>query len=338
MVKTHSLIPFLESVYAVVFKSHPTFATHLTSSSPRTLLQFLAAMMPWDKNFKYMTPMYLYLFVAVYLALNLRRKRLDNTDLGIVAVAGYGFVLYLAAFRIIEGGQFETALQPEKILLFFLLERAYAYLVSLAPAIGRVGSVRGALQRHAAAIFLLVLTLSSIGYSLARYSHRFPIFHVAGAVFSGKGIDAVKPLNGELSRPLTMRRAQGMVVPLAQAEELEAVVGFIQSRTSAEDAVFTYPDLGFYSFLIERPYVGRFPIVCFTWMNGAWHRELMDQLRSQRPKYAILTRELGKDFTDVYFTSGRNKEYYQEVVDFIKTNYMLELRTVKSDIYRLSVR
>lgn len=40
----------------------------------------------------------------------------------------------------------------------------------------------------------------------------------------------------------------------------------------------------------------------------------------------------------VYFTSGRNKEYCQEVVDFIKTNYMLELRTVQSDIYRLSVR
>ena len=95
------------------------------------------------------------------------------------------------------------------------------------------------------AIFLLVLTLSSIGYSSQGTAIVFPVFHVAGAVFSGKGIDAVKPLNGELSRPLTMRRAQGVVVPACAGQKLEAVVGFIHSRTSAEDAVFTYPDLGF---------------------------------------------------------------------------------------------
>ena len=72
--------------------------------------------------------MCLYLFVAVYLGLNLRRKELDDTNLGIVAVAGYGFALYLAAFRIIEGGQVDRVAAGEDPL-FFLLERVYAYLL-----------------------------------------------------------------------------------------------------------------------------------------------------------------------------------------------------------------
>ncbi len=331
MLQTHSLVPFLESVYAVVFKSHPTFATQLTSTSPRTLPQFLGAMMPWDKNFKYLTPMYLYLFVAVYLVMKWYGRKLDAVDLGITAVTGYGFILYLAAFRIIEGGQFETALQVEKILLFLLSERVYSYLGSLSPA------ARNMLQRRAAGAFLGVLIVSSVGYSLQRYSHRFPLFHLAGALFSGKGIDAAKPMKDEPSRALTIARAKGIVVPLEQAEELEAVTDFFRDKTISSDVVFTYPDLGIYSFLIERPYLGRFPVAFFTWMNDAWHRELMEQLKGPKPRYAILTREPNKDFADVYFTSGHNREYYQEVVDFIKMAYSLDSRTPKSDIYRLNV-
>jgi len=66
MVLTGSLAPFIDCVYAVVFKSHPTFATYLSSSSPKNLPEFLKAMMPGTKNFKYMTPMYLYAFIGFY--------------------------------------------------------------------------------------------------------------------------------------------------------------------------------------------------------------------------------------------------------------------------------
>ena len=45
-----------------------------------------------------------------------------------MSIAVYGLMLYAAGFRKIEFEHFEMALQPEKILLFFMLEEAYLRL------------------------------------------------------------------------------------------------------------------------------------------------------------------------------------------------------------------
>ena len=381
MVTSHSLMPFLETVYAVVFNSHPTFATYLTSSAPRTLPQFILAMVPGVHNFKYMTPMYLYIILGVYLLIGfiielpstkenfrtlasvvrptlldiwldgsktalvgkvfrthdtsvdsssesskvgkekLNKWKLGPMDFAAMVIGMYGFILYLAAFRIIEGGQFETALQPEKILLFFILERAYFFLKTR----GHSGVLK---------IFVAVLIISSLGFSLEKYFHRFFVFKYAASFFSKKK-ERAYPLYGMNKMTLTVPRAQGMVTTADQGEEIEQVVHYVQAHSSGQDYVFAYPDRGAYSFLMDRPYVSRFPTACLSWMNERWHSELMFDLKRQRPRLAVLAKNLGPDYWNVYFTRIKNREHYDEVINYIRRNYLLIQETPNSYIYKI---
>ena len=45
----------------------------------------------------------------------------------LICIAVYGIILYAAAFRKVEGHHFEMALQPEKLLLFFIIEEAFLF-------------------------------------------------------------------------------------------------------------------------------------------------------------------------------------------------------------------
>jgi hypothetical protein len=323
MVATHSLIPFVEDVYAVVFKSHPTFATYLTSTAPRTLFQFIKAMFPGTHNFQYMTPMYLYIGMAVYFLMGFKKRTLTWKDFSLIAVSIYGFILYMAAFRIIEGGQFETALQPEKIIFFFYTEKFYLFLKE-----------KFSINKKVVQLFLVVVIVSSIGFSLNKYFHRFFVFKYVSSLFSHKKKD-LDGLGGRPVKILTIPRAKGMVTPAEQGEEIEQVVNFVDGHSLPTDRVFAYPDRGAYSFLMDRPYVGRFPTAYLTWMNDKWHQELMGDLAQQKPKFAVVAKDPGKNFWEVYFTSGHNHLYYDDVLGYIQSHYQLVKQTPYSYIYQI---
>jgi hypothetical protein len=321
MLTTNSLGPFIEAVYAVVFKSHPTFVTYLTSTAPKTAGQFIYSMLPGTHNFKYLTPMYLYVVTSVYIGIRFLRKNLSWFDLAVTVVAGYGFFLYLAAFRIIEGGQFETALQPEKILLFLGLEILYFY-------------IKDKFSGVALKFFIAAVVISTMVFSLGKYAHRFFIFKYVSHGFNlhKKGID---PLYGFEYKTITFDRGKGMVVPADQGVELEQVVSYIQTHSLPTDKVFVYPDKGAYSFFMERPYVGRFPIACLSWMNDNWPKELMQSLKEQEPAYAVLAKDPGIEYREVYFTRKKNRKYYDDVIQYIQDNYDQVLETPESYIFKL---
>ena len=57
--------------------------------------------------------------------IQIKNKKLASGDLAFILVGFYGFSMYVLAFRKLGAVQFEMALQPEKLLLFFLLERIF---------------------------------------------------------------------------------------------------------------------------------------------------------------------------------------------------------------------
>ncbi len=326
---TGALLPFLASIEAVVFRSHPTFMTHLTSTSPKSIGQFLLAMIPGMNNFKYMTPMYCFIITAGILGWRWFNRRFKEAELGLTALWAYGFVLYWAAFRIIEGGQFETALQIEKILYCVVLE------VLLLSLWSRRATPKIDWQKTVTTI-LLIVCIFSWGYVFVRGFKRFPVFFWVRSQVDSKYRHKQDMKQGNTA-VLTIPHAKGIVTSKEQAQELEEVYRIVAAKTLPQDKIFVYPDMGSYYFLNERPVTGYFPVGTLSWMRPDWAERLVRSLSVERPKLIIVKKVLEPDFQNVYFKKESNVRYYNEVMSYIENNYVLYATTVKSKIYMLKV-
>jgi len=325
LVFTNSFIPFVDTIYAVVIRKETIINQHAISNIPSNLFEALAAMTnPSAKNFRHMTPAYLYLLLAGYLIVEMRNKKLSRESAMLVCIGIYGFVMYNTAFRGIWAQQFEMALQPEKILFFFLLERAYFYLKDKEIRISRI---------QVSVAFLTLIVFSSLGYSIARYNHRFFAFQYVRNLISGKDTKSLVPLKDVALRPIQIERARGMVVPVEQAHEMESIVNFIDEKSSREDIVFTYPELGTYNFLFDRPFLGRFPIATFSWFNERWHRELISDLETIKPRWVIFGKKYDPNWQAVYLGQEENVKKYNDVVRIIENDYVLVKEMPESGTY-----
>ena len=116
-----ALIPYLDSTLTIVTNMQKVIDPHLVSVYPRNFSEaFVAMSNPFHTNFKHMTPSYLYILLLVYLFWEYRNKKFSREDLMLICLGIYGFIMYNTGFRGIWAAQFEMALQPEKVLLFFL--------------------------------------------------------------------------------------------------------------------------------------------------------------------------------------------------------------------------
>jgi len=329
----HALIPYWDSVYSVVSNMQKVIDAHHVSIYPRNIKEaFLAMVNPHSKNFRHMTPSYLYLLLLVYLASRIKSKKLDRSDLLVVGLGTYGFLLYNTSFRGIWAAQFEMALQPEKILWFYVVELLFLFLLEK-----KKDFLKESIQHwkvYAINLFCLILIGSSLGYAISRYHHRFFAFRYLEDVLLGKNPDHLKPLAGRALRPLKIERAQGIVVPVEQAGEIETIVGFIQKETSPNEKVVMYLDQGIYNFLFDRPFLGRFPIPVFSWFNDRWHHEFVAELQNEKPRYVITPKKLLPGWKAVHFALLENRKKYWEVMDIIHSDYVLEKSTSFSYIYK----
>ena len=126
-----------------------------------------------------------------------------------------------------------------------------------------------------------------------------------------------------------------MVVPVRQAEELEAIVTFLEEKTKKNEVVFMYPEMGLYNFLADRPFLGRFPMATFSWFNDHWHKELVQQFKNEKPRHVILPQKLTAVWDKVYFARQENRAKYDEVMSIIHDRYILEAVTPESYIYKI---
>lgn len=343
LIVTNSFVPFIQTTSIVLTRMTSTFID-AKGNHPEGIHQFILSLLPGNRYFKIMTPIYCYFFFVCFLIWRIRKKKIDNNLPILVTLAVYGLILYLAAFRKIEGHHFEMALQPEKFLLFFLFEEvtlAFGKLkeqISLHINDDTLSNIHRALKTKVLFmnIFFFILIVFSLGYALQRYDHRFTVVKLIKKHILGREVKGLTLLDGMEKEVLALPRAEGMVVPRWQAEEIKEVVEFIKIHTAPNEIVFTYPELGDFNFLADRPFVGRFPIVTFTWMYEPWHRELVDDFKRAKPKYVIMTNLGHRTFpAEWYFRNPRNRVFFNEFMELILANYKLKKTYDSVSIYEL---
>ena len=350
---TSSLMPFLEAQYVVLTKMTQTFVD-AKGNHPESFIDFLFALFPNSPYFKIMTPVYTYIFCAAYIVSRIKRNN-GNWDIPVlISLAVYGIILYIGAFRKIEGHHFEMALQPEKFLLFFMFEEVWLKLQSfricvIMKTMSRMGqeekqsfikrlfpvSLAGGRPYEACNdkkwdtiklvvvyLILMVFVAGSLGYAIQRYDHRFTMFKwIKKEVFQQK-VKGLSLLENMESETLHLKRVDGITVPKWQAEEIRGVVEFLEENTAPDEAVFTYPELGNFNFYADRPFVGRFPIATFTWMEESWHQELLADFKNLKPRYVVMTNLGHRTFPRVwYFRNPKNKDRFDTFAKLILDDY-----------------
>ena len=356
-----ALAPYVQATDIVLTKSFKTFPNG-PGLHPVGVMGFLRAMVPGDKFFQSMTPVYFYALLFGYFiysigkykkrmllenSFSMQQRRYDERSEEfscrkkkgmfdgqlscLLSVALYGIILYITGFRRLDGHHFEMALQPEKVLYFFLLEEAYLLILSarFAEAQRLKANVSAGWQylwtrkKIFAANFLIIALIgSSLGYAVTRYSRRFVMFKFIQGCFSGGMDKDLSLLHDVPKRPVHIARAEGMVVPTWQADEMEGIVGFLEKNTDPDEAVFTYPELGNFNFWVDRPFVGRFPIVTFSWMDERWYAELVANLTNHLPRYVIMTNPGHRTFPkEWYFRNKANIKKYNDMTQFILDRY-----------------
>lgn len=172
-----AIAPFFDNMTGVIFDLNKVFPGE-PGVYPDTLSRFLFSFLPNSPYFKFMTPVYFYLLFAFYIGWRIKTKKIKADVASLVCIAAYGLILYAAAFRKIEGHHFEMALQPEKLLWFFLLEEAFLFLREKKKFLSQ--ALAGDRLRVAKIVginfFILFVVFSSVGYAIQRYNHRFPAF------------------------------------------------------------------------------------------------------------------------------------------------------------------
>ncbi|MCX5681065.1 MAG: hypothetical protein NT079_02090 [Candidatus Omnitrophica bacterium] len=345
LIATRSAIPFLDCVYSVATNMTKVFPDYLFESHPKNFIEALLAMNPLSLHFKHLTPAYCYLFFVGYIIFRFRkfgRSSFCREDIPVVIIAIYGLIMYVLAFRKIGAGQFEMALQPEKLLFFFMLERICLFLIrqkknlkgSSAHQFQPRFRKKVFLQALGINFFILAFFMSSISYAVHRYNHRFLVFKYLRDRIIGKDAKELTPLEGQESKILTIQRARGMVVPFWQAEDFEQITEFVNKNTERQEAVFMFAEYGAYSFIVDRPFVGRFPMATFSWINDRWADELFEDLKKAKPRYAILPRQLDLTFEKVYFKVKQNKDNFDKVMSYINENYKIIKSTPSTYIYK----
>ncbi len=337
LMMTQSLTAYVDMTYTVITNMTNVFPDYLFEPHPRNFIEALSAMNPFNPHFKHLTPAYCFLFFIAYMAFRFKRGSLKGGSLAVMLVAFYGLIMYVSAFRKIGAAQFEMALQPEKILLFFMLEHALFALLAQLDYFRKLKQRNITDQVKVFGIYFLIFAffMSSLGYSIARFNHRFFAYQYVQAKITGQDTGRLMPMNNQETETLNIKRLAGLTVPAWQAEELKQLIQFFDENTQPDEPVFTFPEQGAYNFILDRPFIGRFPMVSFSWIGGVkWHKELFEDLKRANPQYVIFPKVPDATLEKVYFKIQQNKNNYYQIWNHIMENYQLINSTQTLFIYQ----
>ncbi len=323
-----AFLPYLDAVWTIVTRMQVIIDPHLVSVYPRNFPEAVAAMVnPASINFKHMTPSYVYLMLLGYLIVRWQKGKWGTTELMLLALGIYGFIMYNTGFRGLWASQFEMALMPEKLLYFFFIESAVLWLWNRKGMAPRW-------QKNAVIVLVAALFILSVVGAWARYNKRFWAAQYAGKILAGKSIEPIKRRDkNEVYEQLTIPRARGIWVPKDQAKELHALDAFIR-QTDKDDVFLMFPEMGMYHFLFDRPFAGRFPLTTFAWFNERWFEEYMADLGSSNIKYVVIQKKLPDDWYAVYWGYPPSEAKHAAMMDLVEKNYVLTAETEGNWIYR----
>jgi hypothetical protein len=323
LLQNHALEAYLDVMLSILKNMNGIFIQ--TEPVPGSFGQAVVAMInPLSRNFRHMTPLYAYVIFVVYFFMKRRgAEKMPEYDWGALILVGYGLIMFYAAFRNLWSNAFEMALQPEKIIFFVVLERALHFYKEKKIADPRVIMLSRAV--------IAGIILSSLIFPISHFQKRFFIFQI----LSGKKIAKIRPLAGEPTATLHLSRISGMTVPLWQAQDLQQLQDFLILHTQPDEPVLMFPELGTLHFITGRRPIGRFGMVSMSWLNERWHAEFMNDLRTTRPRYAVIPKKFPDHYYNQYFKVAANQQKFDEVVRYVEDHYTLVTSTPSWNVFVL---
>jgi hypothetical protein len=276
-----------------------------------------------DKSFFQMTPMYCYMLFSILYSWRMFNKKLSSLDQAALAVAVYGLLSFLTGFRNLWGSEYEMALQPEKILLFYLLGQFIFWAQGKYSRYKWVGPV-----------LLSAVIISSVIYGIGRFKTRYYRSSWVSQLTAKKGGGPGEIIDGSPVTAIDLPRVRHMVIPVWQAKDLEMLKDFVDEHVPAHEAVLIYPETGALYFILDRPWIGHFPVVTLSWMDEGWYADFEATLKRNPPKYAIVNKEKDFYFDTPYFLVPGNRNKHERMMRLLYDHYTVEAQTPSYLIYR----
>jgi hypothetical protein len=141
-------------------------------------------------------------------------------------------------------------------------------------------------------------------------------------------------INGSPVTAVDFPRVKHMTIPVWQAKDLEQLKTFIDEHVPAHEVVWMYPELASLYFILDRPWVGRFPMASLSWMDEGWFADYEKTLENHPPRYAILSKMKQFYFNTAYFLVPANRMKHERMMQFLYNHYVMEGQTPSYLIYR----
>ena len=322
MLSQNALEPYLQAQWVVVTNMQKTFV-HL-ERIPNSVPVFLhAVFVPLDRSFFQMTPMYCYLFFFATYIRRVFNKKATAVDQAALAVAVYGLLSFFTGFRNLWGSEYEMSLQPEKIVLFYLLGQFIEW------AQGKFGRFK-----WVGPLLVTAVIISSVIYSIGRFKTRYYKTSWVCQLLEKKAGGQGALINGSPVTSIDLPRVKHMVIPVWQATDLEQLKAFVDGHVPAHEPLLIYPEAGALYFILDRPWIGRFPVVTLSWMNEGWFAGYEATLEHDPPRYAIVNKEKDFYFDTPYFLVPANRIKHERIMRLLYDHYVIEAQTPSYLIYQ----
>jgi hypothetical protein len=322
LLSQQAFMQYVQAQWIVITQMQHIFLQ--TDPVPDTVSKFFHAIFfPLDKSFYQMTPMYCYMIFFSFYFWRVFNKKSTALDHAALAVAVYGLMLFLTGFRNLFASEYEMALQPEKIVLFFLLGQFFAW-----------AGQRLTRFNWVVPVLLILVLMSSVLYSAGRIKTRFYKSSWAYQLISSRNEKTEELINGEPISPIDLPRISHMSIPTWQRQDLEELKSFVDEHVPVHETVWMYPELGSLNFMLDRPWVGRFPIATLSWLDESWFTEYETALERNPPQYAIVNKVMPSYFNTTYFLVPANRLKHERTMQFLHSHYVIETETSTYFIYR----
>lgn len=183
--------------------------------------------------------------------------------------------------------------------------------------------------------------------SWVRIGHRTSLV-ICGVLFMGaftyQTLDRVSDGIGLLTGRLTWKAYWASFDNIKESESFSATANYVggeylRERTTPEDKVWIWSTQTLVLFNADRRGVGRFGtnlMLAPDWRRADWLEELHTLLKTERPKYAIVTFvDAGPPVTGDPWDSKKLLNRFPELSDHLATHYVLEKTIDNMEFHRL---
>jgi hypothetical protein len=226
------------------------------------------------------------------------QKRITLTEIGIVLVAGFGWLLFHSALGRSDYHHLYFAVPPLFALLWIHGDRIVA------------DDRTNQEIKFSTILNIFMAAAFSFLFLFFRSSDLIKPFYSAVA----KNISGEAPVKANLE-PFEIERIRGTLATPSLRRRIENVVKKIQSRAEPGDKIFVFPNMPLYYFILDSPPPTQFDLAYHA-ITTDMRLQAVEDLKRQRPRFVIYSTDPKQNLDRIPI-----EESAPEIVEYLKENY-----------------